>query len=78
MDLYRLSSGGLNNLAVLDIENAFTIGICLVEWPSRLVEKPVMSLDITLTIDSSTLTTKTQVGNSQDDSDGVDNESKAD
>jgi len=76
MDLYRLSSGGLNDLAaVLDIENSFTNGICLVEWPSRLVEKPVTRLDITLTIDSSTLTTKTQVGDSQDNSDGDDNES---
>jgi tRNA threonylcarbamoyladenosine biosynthesis protein TsaE len=76
MDLYRLSSDGLNDLAaVLDIDNAFTNGICLVEWPSRLIEKPVTRLDITLTIDSTTLTTKTQVGDSQDDSDGDDNES---
>jgi tRNA threonylcarbamoyladenosine biosynthesis protein TsaE len=77
MDLYRLSSGGLNDLAaVLDIENAFTSGICLVEWPSRLVEKPVTRLDITLTIDYTTLTrTMTQVGDSQGDSDGDDNES---
>jgi tRNA threonylcarbamoyladenosine biosynthesis protein TsaE len=75
MDLYRLSSGGLNDLAVLDIENAFTSGICLVEWPSRLIEKPVTRLDITLTIDSATLTTKAQVGDSQDNSDGDDNDS---
>jgi tRNA threonylcarbamoyladenosine biosynthesis protein TsaE len=75
MDLYRLSSGGLNDLAALDIENAFTNGICLVEWPSRLREKPVARLDITLTIDSATLTTKAQVGESQDDSDEDDNES---
>jgi tRNA threonylcarbamoyladenosine biosynthesis protein TsaE len=76
MDLYRLSSDGLNDLAaVLDIDNAFTNGICLVEWPSRLVEKPVTRLDITLTIDSGTLTTKTQVGDSQDDSNEDDNDS---
>jgi tRNA threonylcarbamoyladenosine biosynthesis protein TsaE len=75
MDLYRLSSGGLNDMAVLDIENAFTNGICLVEWPSRLIEKPVARLDITLTIDSATLTTKAQVDDSQDDCDGDDNES---
>lgn len=77
MDLYRLSSGGLNDLAVLDIDNAFTNGICLVEWPSRLVEKPVARLDITLSIDSATsLTTKAQVGDSDDDnSDEDDNDS---
>ena len=40
-----------------------------------MVEKPVTRLDITLTIDSGTLTTKTQVGDSQDDSDGDDNDS---
>jgi tRNA threonylcarbamoyl adenosine modification protein YjeE len=75
MDLYRLSSGGLNDMAVLDIENAFTNVICLVEWPSRLIEKPAARLDITLTIDSATLTTKAQVDDSQDDCDGDDNES---
>jgi tRNA threonylcarbamoyl adenosine modification protein YjeE len=75
MDLYRLSSGGLNDTAVLDIDNAFTSGICLVEWPSRLIEKPEARLDITLTVDSATLTTKAQVGDSQDDSDEDDNES---
>jgi tRNA threonylcarbamoyladenosine biosynthesis protein TsaE len=75
MDLYRLSSGGLNDMVALDIENAFTSGICLVEWPSRLIEKPVTRLDITLTIDSATLTTKAQVSNSQDNSDGDDNDS---
>jgi tRNA threonylcarbamoyladenosine biosynthesis protein TsaE len=75
MDLYRLSSGGLNDMVVLDIENAFTNGICLVEWPSRLIEKPVTRLDITLTIDSATLTTKAQVDDSQDDCDGDDNDS---
>jgi tRNA threonylcarbamoyladenosine biosynthesis protein TsaE len=75
MDLYRLSSGGLNDMVVLDIKNAFTNGICLVEWPSRLIEKPVTRLDITLTIDSSTLTTKAQVGDCEDDSDEDDNES---
>jgi tRNA threonylcarbamoyladenosine biosynthesis protein TsaE len=48
MDLYRLSSSGLNDMAVLDIKNAFTDGICLVEWPSRLIEKPLVRLDITL------------------------------
>jgi hypothetical protein len=68
--------GGLNDMMVaLDIENAFTSGICLVEWPSRLIEKPVTRLDITLTIDSATLTTKAQVSNSQDNSDGDDNDS---
>ena len=75
MDLYRLSDRGWNNLAALDIENAFTNGICIVEWPSRLKEKPVARLDIMLTIDCTTLTTTTQVGDSEDNSEGGDNDS---
>ena len=40
-----------------------------------MIEKPVARLDITLTVDSATLITKSQVGGSQDNSDGVDSDS---
>jgi tRNA threonylcarbamoyladenosine biosynthesis protein TsaE len=53
MDLYRLSGSGYD-LASLDLDNVFADGICLVEWPSRLKEKPADRLDITLRIDSTT------------------------
>ena len=53
MDLYRLS-GSEGDLAPLDLNNVFANGISLVEWPSRLREKPSARLDITLTIDSAT------------------------
>lgn len=51
MDLYRLS-GSEDDLASLDLKHAFTNGISLIEWPSRLSKKPSTRLDITLTIDS--------------------------
>jgi len=51
MDLYRLSGEG-EDLAPLNLEHVFTDGISLIEWPSRLSEKPETRLDITLTIDS--------------------------
>jgi len=53
MDLYRLS-GAETDLLPLDLENVFTLGISLIEWPSRLNKKPSERLEITLTIDSST------------------------
>lgn len=53
MDLYRLS-GSENDLLPLNLENVFTTGISLIEWPSRLNKKPAERLEITLTIDSST------------------------
>ena len=53
MDLYRLS-GEENDLLPLNLENVFTSGISLIEWPSRLNKKPAERLEITLTIDSST------------------------
>mmetsp|Transcript_31020 Transcript_31020/g.46780 ORF Transcript_31020/g.46780 Transcript_31020/m.46780 type:complete len:249 (-) Transcript_31020:47-793(-) len=53
MDLYRLS-GAETDLLPLDLENVFTSGISLIEWPSRLNKKPSERLEITLTIDSST------------------------
>ena len=40
-----------------------------------MIEKPVARLDITLTVDSATLITKSQVGGSQDNSDGDDSDS---
>eukprot|EP00571_Detonula_confervacea_P005753 CAMPEP_0172325732 /NCGR_PEP_ID=MMETSP1058-20130122/54635_1 /TAXON_ID=83371 /ORGANISM="Detonula confervacea, Strain CCMP 353" /LENGTH=183 /DNA_ID=CAMNT_0013042341 /DNA_START=289 /DNA_END=840 /DNA_ORIENTATION=- len=51
MDLYRLS-GSEDDLSPLDLERVFTDGISLIEWPSRLSQKPSTRLDITLTIDS--------------------------
>eukprot|EP00578_Thalassiosira_sp_NH16_P007832 CAMPEP_0181123282 /NCGR_PEP_ID=MMETSP1071-20121207/25807_1 /TAXON_ID=35127 /ORGANISM="Thalassiosira sp., Strain NH16" /LENGTH=169 /DNA_ID=CAMNT_0023208395 /DNA_START=279 /DNA_END=788 /DNA_ORIENTATION=+ len=51
MDLYRLS-GSEDDMAPLDLDNAFENGISLVEWPSRLNKKPPERLDITLSIDS--------------------------
>mmetsp|Transcript_18317 Transcript_18317/g.28750 ORF Transcript_18317/g.28750 Transcript_18317/m.28750 type:complete len:252 (-) Transcript_18317:72-827(-) len=53
MDLYRLS-GTENDLLPLNLDNVFTSGISLIEWPSRLNKKPSERLEITLTIDSST------------------------
>ena len=53
MDLYRLS-GSEGDLAPLDLDYVFANGISLVEWPSRLREKPSARLDITLTIDCAT------------------------
>ena len=53
MDLYRLS-GSENDLLPLNLDNVFTNGISLIEWPSRLNKKPSERLEITLTIDSST------------------------
>eukprot|EP00573_Skeletonema_grethae_P008476 CAMPEP_0201698534 /NCGR_PEP_ID=MMETSP0578-20130828/19688_1 /ASSEMBLY_ACC=CAM_ASM_000663 /TAXON_ID=267565 /ORGANISM="Skeletonema grethea, Strain CCMP 1804" /LENGTH=233 /DNA_ID=CAMNT_0048185101 /DNA_START=40 /DNA_END=741 /DNA_ORIENTATION=- len=53
MDLYRLS-GSENDLLPLNLDNVFTSGISLIEWPSRLNKKPSERLEITLTIDSST------------------------
>ena len=53
MDLYRLS-GSENDLLPLNLDNVFSSGISLIEWPSRLNEKPPERLEITLTIDSST------------------------
>lgn len=53
MDLYRLS-GSENDLLPLNLDNVFTSGISLIEWPSRLNTKPSERLEITLTIDSST------------------------
>mmetsp|Transcript_56582 Transcript_56582/g.120158 ORF Transcript_56582/g.120158 Transcript_56582/m.120158 type:complete len:267 (+) Transcript_56582:103-903(+) len=51
MDLYRLSGTG-DDLAPLDLENVFSNGISLIEWPSRLKELPSARLDISLSIDS--------------------------
>ncbi len=51
MDLYRLS-GEDDDLSPLDLDNVFTNGISLIEWPSRLSKKPPEYLDITLTIES--------------------------
>lgn len=51
MDLYRLSGRSMDDMAFLNLENAFTHGICLIEWPSRLRTKPMKRLDIKLTID---------------------------
>ena len=67
MDLYRLS-GRDGDLAPLDLNNAFANGICLVEWPSRLSEKPSTRLDITLTIDSTI--------HSEDEDDDTDSKSR--
>jgi len=50
MDLYRLS--GEEDLAPLSLEHVFANGISLIEWPSRLIKKPPLRLDITLSIDS--------------------------
>lgn len=50
LDLYRLN-GSREELAPLDLDNVFNGGIALVEWPERLVERPVDRLDVTLTID---------------------------
>ncbi|KAL3759988.1 hypothetical protein ACHAWU_000611 [Discostella pseudostelligera] len=56
MDLYRLS-GSEDDLAPLNLEHVFANGISLIEWPSRLRRKPLMRLDITLTISNSTIQT---------------------
>lgn len=70
MDLYRLS-GSEDDLAPLDLENVFANEISLVEWPTRLGNKyPTPRLDITLTIDDSTI-----IQESDDDDD--DNDSKS-
>lgn len=53
MDLYRLSGTG-DDLAPLDLERAFRDEISLVEWPSRLGEKPEARLDVTLSVESTT------------------------
>ena len=50
MDLYRLS--GEEDLAPLSLEHVFANGISLIEWSSRLIEKPPLRLDIMLSIDS--------------------------
>ena len=50
MDLYRLN-GTEEDLVPLDLENVFTNGIALVEWPERLVKRPKNRLDVTLTVD---------------------------
>jgi len=65
MDMYRLS-GSEDDLASLDLENVFTNGISLIEWPERLSKKPLERLDITLSIDSTI----------QDDDDDDDIDSK--
>ncbi|KAL7435816.1 hypothetical protein ACHAXH_004354 [Discostella pseudostelligera] len=53
MDLYRLS-GSEDDLAPLNLEHVFANGISLIEWPSRLRQKPSTRLEITLTISNST------------------------
>lgn len=50
LDLYRLNRTK-EDLMPLDLDNVFTNGIALIEWPSRLIEKPERRLDVTLTID---------------------------
>lgn len=69
MDLYRLS-GAEEDLAPLDLDNAFANGISLVEWPGRLGGKiPEVRLDVTLTIDS---TIQGDDDDESDDGEGVD------
>jgi tRNA A37 threonylcarbamoyladenosine biosynthesis protein TsaE len=50
LDLYRLSGSG-QELLPLDLDNVFRNCISLIEWPSRLTEKPDNRLDVTLTIE---------------------------
>ncbi|KAL3793396.1 hypothetical protein HJC23_001844 [Cyclotella cryptica] len=50
LDLYRLSGSG-QDLLPLDLNNIFHNCISLIEWPSRLSEKPDHRLDVTLTIE---------------------------
>ncbi|KAL9182067.1 hypothetical protein ACHAXT_012410 [Thalassiosira profunda] len=50
MDLYRLSGAG-DDLSPLDLANVFANHISLVEWPSRLREKPPVRLEVTLTVE---------------------------
>lgn len=64
MDLYRLSGEG--DLAPLSLEHVFANGISLIEWPSRLIEKPPQRLEVTLSIDSA----------SHHDGDGTDSKSR--
>jgi tRNA threonylcarbamoyladenosine biosynthesis protein TsaE len=50
LDLYRLN-GTKEELIPLDLDNVFTNGIALIEWPERLIERPKRRLDVTLNID---------------------------
>lgn len=78
MDLYRLSDDNDDALTPLDLENVYTNGISLIEWPSRLKRKPVNRLDVTLTIDSTISAATAELSdNNKDDEENDDIEEES-